>query len=413
MTLDADRIPHGWRIARLGEVAEIVRGISWTREQESPTPDSDAVPVVRIGNVQPDGFHMDDMLYIRDVGETDRARGIISPGTLVMVGSNGNRDRVGNVFLSDERVVGHLLASFLIAVRPVEDASERFLAAVLRSARIQRVITDSTAGSTGLKNLGLRWLRSLPILLPPLPEQRAIAAVLDGIDAAIERTEEVIAATERVRDALLHELLTRGLPGRHSEWVEVPGLGTVPACWDVVRLGEVAKFRSGFGARSSELQPRSQAYPFPVYGGNGIAGYWPEPLVEHRVVVIGRVGQKCGVVLVTDGPAWITDNALYNEWLTERVTTDFLALVTARAGLNDIRNRNELPLVTQQIVHSVRVALPSPTEQLAIVDALDGVDGAIDRAREERARLHSLQASAADALLTGRVRISEASEVTA
>ena len=82
-------------------------------------------------------------------------------------------------------------------------------------------------------------LRSLPILLPPLAEQRAIAAVLDAIDEAIERTEEVIAATERLRDALLHELLTRGLPGRHSEWADVPGLGTVPACWDVVRLGDV------------------------------------------------------------------------------------------------------------------------------------------------------------------------------
>ena len=242
-------------------------------------------------------------------------------------------------------------------------------------------------------------------MLPPLAEQRAIAAVLDAIDEAIERSEEVIAATEHLRDALLHELLTRGLPGRHSEWADVPGLGTVPACWDVVRLGEVAKFRSGFGARSSELQPRSEAYPFPVYGGNGIAGYWPEPLVEHQVVVIGRVGQKCGVVQVTDGPAWITDNALYNEWLAEGVTTDFLALVAARARLNDIRNRNDLPLVTQQIVHSVRVALPSPTEQRAIVDVLDRVDGTIERVREEQARLHSLQASAADALLTGRVRV--------
>ena len=79
---------------------------------------------------------------------------------------------------------------------------------------------------------------SLPILLPPLPEQRRIAAVLDSIDEAIERTEEVIAATERLRDALLHELLTRGVPGLHSEWKEAPGVGTIPACWDVVRLGD-------------------------------------------------------------------------------------------------------------------------------------------------------------------------------
>ena len=54
------------------------------------------------------------------------------------------------------------------------------------------------------------------------PEQRVIAAVLDSIDEVIERTEAVIAATERLRDALLHELLTRGVPGWHSEWKDAP-----------------------------------------------------------------------------------------------------------------------------------------------------------------------------------------------
>ena len=76
----------------------------------------------------------------------------------------------------------------------------------------------------------------LPI--PPLPEQRSIAAVLDSIDDAIECTEAVIASTEQLRDSLLHELLTRGVPGWHTAWEEVPGLGTMPADWEVVRLGE-------------------------------------------------------------------------------------------------------------------------------------------------------------------------------
>ena len=67
---------------------------------------------------------------------------------------------------------------------------------------------------------------ALPV--PPPAEQRAIAAVLDPIDEAIERTEEVIAATERLRDALLHELLTRDVPGSHTEWKHIPGLGTIP-----------------------------------------------------------------------------------------------------------------------------------------------------------------------------------------
>ena len=65
--------------------------------------------------------------------------------------------------------------------------------------------------------------------------------MLDSIDEAIERTEAVIAATERLRDALLHELLTRGVPGWHTEWKDVPGIGTIPADWEVVRLGDVLK----------------------------------------------------------------------------------------------------------------------------------------------------------------------------
>ena len=101
-----------------------------------------------------------------------------------------------------------------------------------------------TQGST-FKAIGGLELRNLPILLPPLPEQQAIAAVLDSIDDAIERTEAVIAATEQLRDSLLHQLLTRGVPGWHTEWKDVPGLGTIPANWEVVRLGEVYEVQLG------------------------------------------------------------------------------------------------------------------------------------------------------------------------
>ena len=81
-------------------------------------------------------------------------------------------------------------------------------------------------------------LKQTLVLLPPLAEQRTVAAVLDSIDEAIERTEAL-------HDSLLHELLTRGVPGWHTEWREVPGIGTIPADWEVVRLGDVAEVRGG------------------------------------------------------------------------------------------------------------------------------------------------------------------------
>ena len=43
---------------------------------------------------------------------------------------------------------------------------------------------------------------------------------LDAIDEATERTKAA-AATERLRDALLHELLTCDVPGWHTAWMRL------------------------------------------------------------------------------------------------------------------------------------------------------------------------------------------------
>ena len=82
--------------------------------------------------------------------------------------------------------------------------------------------------------------------------------MLDAIDDATERTEAVITATQRLRGALLHELFTRGVPGWHSEWREVPGLGTVPAAWRVVRLGEGSHTTAGASICRSKIECRAQ-----------------------------------------------------------------------------------------------------------------------------------------------------------
>ena len=61
--------------------------------------------------------------------------------------------------------------------------------------------------------------------------------------------------------------------------------------------------------------------------------------------------------------------------------------------------------IVSEDLHDIRIPLPPLPEQSAIATALDGVDGAVEVAREELARLRLLKESSADALLTGRVRV--------
>ena len=137
------------------------------------------------------------------------------------------------------------------------------------------------------------------MLLPPLPEQRAIANILDSIDHAIEATDALVSATEQLRDSLLHNLLTRGLPGRHTQWKEVPGLGTIPTDWGIARLGDVATLQRGMDLPQDKRKHGS----IPVYGSNGVHGYHSEAPVAGPGVVTGRSGSM-GSVYFSDTSFW-------------------------------------------------------------------------------------------------------------
>jgi len=84
---------------------------------------------------------------------------------------------------------------------------------------------------------------SIPIPLPPLSEQRAIARVLSAVRRAIEATEAVIEAAQALKKSLMQHLFTYG-PVPVDEIDQVPlketEIGLVPEGWEVVRLGDVA-----------------------------------------------------------------------------------------------------------------------------------------------------------------------------
>ena len=185
-----------------------------------------------------------------------------------------------------------------------------------------------------------------------------------------------------------------------------PARQVIPDGWSVTSVGSLATFSSGTGISVASLRNRSSRFPIPVYGGNGIAGYTDKALLDGATVVIGRVGQRCGEVHTTEGPAWVTDNALYPVRYLRPLDVGFLGLALRGAGLNDVKNRNDLPLLTQGILHAVRLPWPDDlAEQRAIAGVLGDVDallGALDRLI---AKKRDLKQAAMQQLLTGQTRL--------
>ena len=236
-------LPDGWQRVRLG-------GICSPPQYGASAPARDYDPklprYVRITDITDHGrLRVDDPKS----ADPDKVKGYeLEPGDLLFARSGS----VGRTYLHRPEDGKCVYAGYLIRFRALPNiAAPEYLEHWTHSSVYFNWIS-SIARRGAQTNVNATEYSSLPILLPPLPEQRAIAAVLDSIDDAIEGAEAVIAATEDLRDALLHDLLTRGLPGQHNEFRDVPGLGTIPADWDVVRLGDVVpKFEYGTSTKCS------------------------------------------------------------------------------------------------------------------------------------------------------------------
>ncbi|MFQ9522085.1 MAG: restriction endonuclease subunit S, partial [Turicibacter sp.] len=89
-----------------------------------------------------------------------------------------------------------------------EKLNEEFLYYYLLKDK-EKLIKMAAGGAQ--PNISQQLIKDYEILLPSLKEQQKIAEILSSVDAAIEKTEQVIAKTEEVKKGLMQQLLTKGI----------------------------------------------------------------------------------------------------------------------------------------------------------------------------------------------------------
>jgi type I restriction enzyme S subunit len=261
----------------------------------------------------------------------------------------------------------------------------------------------SLAQGSTIKGLLRKEIENLKLPLPPLPEQRRIAEILTTADIAIRKVDDAIAKTERLKRGLMQELLTKGIGHEEFEDSEV---GRIPSGWAVVELSNVFKLASG-KSRPPHISDTSMGGTlYPVYGGNGILGYANAYLIDKETIVIGRVGEYCGAVYMTLKFSWITDNALYvAEKLISDINLDFFMYLLTYTDLNKLKKKSGQPLITQKIIHSIKIPLPPLSEQRRIAEILITVDKKLELERKRKEKLERIKKGLMNDLLTGKKRV--------
>ena len=109
----------------------------------------------------------------------------------------------------------------------------------------------------------------------------------------VEKIQKKIELLKEQRTSLINQCVTKGLdPSVEMKDSGVEWIGEYKH-WIVKKVKYLGFIKSGEGITASELL---DAGDYKVYGGNGIIGLFNKFNVENTVIVIGRVGEKCGNV---------------------------------------------------------------------------------------------------------------------
>jgi type I restriction enzyme S subunit len=157
-------------------------------------------------------------------------RSRISPGDILF----SLRGKIGESSLVPPELEGANIARGVARIRVTKEQDPEYIRYVLQGPDLQKLIAKNANGST-FREISIDALRKLPIPVPPLPEQRKIAAILGTWDAAIEKAENVASRLDALESLYFRELILEP----HSR------LDNLPRGWTAARLDELGRIASG------------------------------------------------------------------------------------------------------------------------------------------------------------------------
>jgi type I restriction enzyme M protein len=274
--------------------------------------------------------------YYGATGIVDYVNDFIFDERLVLIGEDGAKWGAGEktAFIAEGKywVNNH---AHVLRCNP-DKIADTFLVELLNLSDLTRYITGVT-----VPKLNQEKLRSIKIPLPPLEVQEKIVTEIDGYQKIIDGARQIV---ENYKPTI-----------------------KINPTWPVVSLEKVFKLSSGKGLTQKE---RVEG-PYKVYGGNGVTGNHNEYFLENPTLIIGRVGEYCGAVHITEPKSWVTDNALYVTAYLIEVNQNYLAFVLQKTDINQYAKVGGQPSISQSTVASIQVSLPPVDEQKQIVAEIE------------------------------------------
>lgn len=415
--------PEDWRTVRLDTVAKeeegaFVDGPFGSNLKADEMVEDGYARIIQLQNIRESEFADTNQKYISQEKFKELERHGAQPGDLAIAKMS---EPVARACLLPDVEDQYLVVADCIKLSVDEsNYNSLFVMLALNSEPVWKQAFARSRGSTR-KRINLTQLKEVQIPSPSLEEQRKIASVLYTVDQAIQKNNEVISQTKRLKRGVMQDLFSEGYlqHKEHDEgnirWKQVPSSWSLPKLSDVV-----------------EVNPRYDDIDRPVdyIEMDAVDTVLPEPEYigkRNPAENSGRIFKKGDTLFARITPCTENGKICFVDNISSEIgigSTEYAVLSPEKEELlpkylyhysrtHQVRNyaisrmrgstgRQRVPFDVFR--KELRIPMPPREEQKLIVEYLDSIDEVIRNGRQNKNQLQRLKQGLMQDLLSGEVR---------
>lgn len=406
-------VPKGWELSSIGKISDVSSGGTPSRNNEAYW--NGNIPWVTTAEVQ---FKIieDTVEKITEEGLANSSAKLFPAGTILMAMYGQGKTRGQVAKLGIDASTNQACAAIVLHTGYEVDFYYQFLISQYENIR-------EMANSGGQQNLSGGIVKSIPVPVPPLTEQKKIAKILSTWDNAISVTEKLLTNSQQQKKALMQQLLTGKKRLLDENGVRFSG------DWNSSKLGDLFNFKKGKGLSKSDLS-ESGINKCILYGEL----YTKYAEIAYEVISRtnssdGQLSEPGDILLpastTTSGIDLANATALSEGGILlggdinilrpkVRLSSPFLAYFLTHMKKNEISSRAQGITIIHLYggdLKSIDIVLPSTVqEQQKIATVLSAADAEISILEKKLACLKDEKKALMQQLLTGkrRVKVDEA-----
>jgi len=330
----SDTLPKGWKWVKLGEVGIVITGK--TPSSKHPKDWGYDMPFVTPTDFKNYRKFADDSeRYLSSAG-INKLKNKVLPEDSILVTCIGY---IGKVVMNKVPVVTNQQINSIIPNRNIVFPDFLYYVLVYNYETFKSFESNGTA----VPILNKTDFENIEVLIPPLPEQKAIAEVLSSIDDKIELLHRQNKTLEEMAMTLFRQ------------WFIEPTKDRLPEGWEIGKFEENLKNVYGKNLPTSKLKDSG----YPVFGGNGKIGYYTEYMYEESQVLISCRGEASGKVNISDPKSYITNNSLILERAKNKnISFEYLKYYCLNYDFTQFVTGSAQPQITIEELNNAEILIP-------------------------------------------------------